>query len=111
MGAKVCLVVYYFNFEKNCDILMSKSHVFHWTKIQTLIKTKINQKWKICHMLLEWETLHFRSDKNCKLKVRLWDGRKKSAFFVTFIFFEKNVLIFVFYFNVYCIESFRKYIL
>ena len=36
---------------------------------------------------------------------------EKSAFFVTFIFFEKNVLIFVFYFNVYCIESFRKYIL
>ena len=76
-------------------------HVFCWTKIQILIKTKLHRKWKIPHTVLERRTFCFSSFKNCKLKVKLWwvrtRERKKRAFFVPFIlstwtFFEICVL-------------------
>ena len=68
-------------------------------EIQTLIKTKQNQKWKIQHKLLKRRTLRFSSYKNFELliissllKVKLWWAeareRKRIVFFSTFIFSE-----------------------
>ena len=55
-----------------------------------------NQKWKILYTLLERWTLCFSSYKNCKLKVKPWrvgaQERKKRAFFVRFILFERIFL-------------------
>ena len=86
---------YYFNFERNYDVLKSKSPCFCWTKIETLIKTKLNWKWKIPHTALERRTLCFILYKNRKLKVKLWwigaRERKKRAFFLPFILSEGNL--------------------
>ena len=55
---------------------------------------KRNQKWKIPHTILERRALCFSSYKNRKLEVKLWwvggRERKKRAFFVPFIFSERN---------------------
>ena len=70
-------------------------HAFCWTKIQIVIKTKQNRKWKTPHTVLESRTLCFSSYKNQKLNVKLWwvgaRKRKKSAFFASFILSEENV--------------------
>ena len=70
-------------------------HAFCWTKLQTLIITKQNRKWKTPHTVLESRTLCFSSYKNQKLKVKLWwvgaRKRKKGTFFVPFILSEENV--------------------
>ena len=63
---------YYFNFERNYDVLKSRSPDFLLNKnIKTLIKTKRNRKWKIPHTLLERQTLGFSPYKNRELKVKL----------------------------------------
>ena len=91
----------YFNFERNYDVLNSKSPCILLTKTETLIKAKQNRKWKIPHKVLE-RTLCFSSYKNRKLKVKLrWvgaRGRKERAFLVPFILSEWN------YFNI-CVLS------
>ena len=77
--------------------LIQRAHVFRWTKIETLLKTKRNRKWKIPYTVLERLTLFFNSYKNRKLKVNLWWAgackRKKGAFFVPFILSEGNFFI------------------
>ena len=82
---------YYFYFERNYNVLKSKSRCF----------LKWNRKWKIQKRVLERRTLCFSSYKNRNLKVKLWwvgtRERKKSSFFVTFIsseeiFFSISVL-------------------
>ena len=87
---------YYYNFERNYDVLKSKSPCFYWKK------TKQNRKWKIPRRFFERWTLCVSSYKNRKLKVELWwagaHKRKKSALFVTFfcskkIFFNICVLL------------------
>ena len=89
------LLFYYFNFERNYDVLKSKSPYICWTKIQTLSKTKREQKWKIPHAVLERQTLCFSSYENRELKVKLWcagaQKRKKSAFFVATIYYVQKI--------------------
>ena len=74
---------------------VKKSIYFVEQKIQTLIKTKRNWKWKIPHTVLERRILCFSSCKNCNLKAKLWwvgaRGRKKRAFFVPFILSKENL--------------------
>ena len=84
---------YYFYFWKELWRFKSgRVHEFSWTKIQALIKTRRNRKWKIPHTASERWTLRFISHKNCELKVKRWwvgaRERKKGAFFVKFIFSE-----------------------
>ena len=80
---------YYFHFDRNCDVLKSKSPCI----LLTLVKTKRNRKWRIPRTDLERWNLRFSSYKNCKLKVKLWWARerKKKAFFVPFILSEMNL--------------------
>ena len=70
-GSKTVWLFYYFNFERNYDVLKSKSPCTLLNKNINLIKTKRNQNWKIPHTVLETRTLCFSSYKNCKLKVKL----------------------------------------
>ena len=52
LGAKECVVSYYFNVERNYDALKSKGSCFFWTNKYTFwIKTKQNRKLKIPHTL------------------------------------------------------------
>ena len=85
---------YYFNFERNYDVLKSKSPCIYWTKIYTLIKAKQNQKLKISHTVLERRTFCFISYKNHKIKVKLWwvgaCESKKKEFSIPFILSEGN---------------------
>ena len=78
----------YFHFERNYDVLKSKSPCTLFYKK----KTKQNVKWKIPYTVSERRTLCFSSCKNQKLKVKLWwvgaRERKKRAFFVPFILSE-----------------------
>ena len=77
----------YFNFERNSDVLNSRSSCILLNK--TLIKTKQSQKWKIPGTV----TLCFSSSKNRKLKVKLWwpgAREKKESIFVPFILSERN---------------------
>ena len=86
---------YYFNFERNYDVLKSKSPCILLNKNINFNKQQRNRKWKIPHTVLERRTLCFSSYKNCKLKIKLsWVGarqRKKRPFFVPFILPEGNV--------------------
>ena len=83
-------IFYIFNFERNYDVLNSKSLYILLNKYITLIKTKRNWKWKITHTVLERRTLY--SYKNRKLKVKLWwvgaRVRKMREFVVPFTLFE-----------------------
>ena len=64
---------YYFYFWKELWRFKSgRVHEFSWTKIQALIKTRRNRKWKIPHTASERWTLRFISHKNCELKVKRW---------------------------------------
>ena len=87
---------YYFNFERNYDVLNAKSPYFLLTKYITLIKTKRNRQWKISRTVLEKRNLCFSSYENRKLKVKLWwvetPKRKKRACFVLHILPERNLL-------------------
>ena len=83
---------YYFNFERNCEVLKSKSPCILLIRNTNFNKKKRNQKWKIPHTVLERRTLCFSSNKNRKLKVKLWwvgaRERKKKTFFVPLILSE-----------------------
>ena len=83
---------YYFNFERNYDVLKSKNPCILWNK--NIIFNKNQKESKIPHTVLERRTLCFSSYKNRKLKVKLWwvgaRERKKRAFFVPFILSEGN---------------------
>ena len=70
-----------------------RAHAFCVTKIQILIKTKTNRKWKILDTVLEKQTLCFSSCKNHKLKVKLlWAGarEKERTYFLYRLFFSKE---------------------
>ena len=77
------------NLLRNYDVLKSKSPCILLKKIQTLIKTKRNRKWKIPYIVLERWILCFGLYKNYKLKVKLCQLElvklKKRAFFLPFI--------------------------
>ena len=62
---------FYFNFERNFEVLKSKSLYFLLNKNINLIKTKRNRKLKILHALLERRTFRYSSYKNRELKVKL----------------------------------------
>ena len=84
----------YFNFDRNYDILKSKSPCILLNKNINFNKTKQNWKWKIPNTFLERQTLCFSSYQNHKLKVELWwvgvCERTTRAFFVPFILSEQN---------------------
>ena len=69
LGAK--RLFYYFNFERNYDVLKSKSPCILLNKN---VKTKRNRKWKISHTVLERRTLCLSSYSNRKFKVKQCDG-------------------------------------
>ena len=87
---------YYFNFERNYDVLKSKSPCILLNKNINFNKNETDRKWKMPHTVLERRTLCFSSYKNRKLKVKLWwvgaRERKKRAFFVPFILLEGKFL-------------------
>ena len=94
---------YYFDLEKNYDVLKSKGPCILVNENMNLNKTKRNWKWKIPHTVLESRTLCFSSYKSRKLKIKLWwtgaRERKKRAFFVPFILSEGN------FFNIYVLSQ------
>ena len=100
---------YYFNFERIYDVLKSKSPYILLNK--NIKKTKnaiINGK---SHTVLERQIFCFSSNKNSKLKVKMWwvgshTHKKKTTFFVPFIllFSFFIILIFVIFFNI-CVLS------
>ena len=103
LGAKLCVrLFYYFNFERNYDVLKSKSPCILWNKN---IKTKRNRKWKIPHTVLERWTLCLSSYNNRKFKVKQCDelelAKEKRGHFLYCWFCPKGMLLsFVFYLNV-----------
>ena len=70
VGSKTVWVSYYFNFERNYNLLKILPILLN--KNINFDKTKPNQKFKIPRTVLERRTLCFRSHKNRKLKVKLW---------------------------------------
>ena len=79
---------YYFNLERNYDVLKSKSPCI---LLKTLIKTKQNRKWLTRHTVLERQTFPFNSYKNRKLEVKLsWVGARIfcTVYFVRRKFFQ-----------------------
>ena len=75
------------------DFLNSKSPLFFLNKNINFKKIE-NQRWKIPHILWERRNVYFSSYKNCELKVKPWrigvQQVKKTAFFVRFIWSERN---------------------
>ena len=108
LGAKLYVVLLYFYFERNYDVLKSKNACFLLNKSINFNKTRRNRKWKTSHTVLERWALCFSSYKNCELKVKLWwvgaCERKKEYIFGAFILIEGIFLTFVFYLNIYCMN-------
>ena len=104
----MCYFSYYYDFERNYDVLMScqRVHAFCWTKIN-FHKNKTKSKIKNPHTISERRNLCFSSYKNCKLKIKLWwvgaREKKKRAFFVQFIFSEGNS------FNIFVLSQYILY--
>ena len=99
-GLMICVwLFYFFNFERNYDVLKSKRSCI-------LLKEKINfikneTESKIENITHSFRAMCFSSYKNGESKVKLWWNRarkrKESTFFVTLILFEWNFFsIFVF---------------
>ena len=109
-----CLwLFYYFNFERNYDVLKSKNPCILWNK--NINFNKNQKESKIPHTVLERRTLCFSSYKNRKLKVNQWwvelTKEKRGNFFVLFILSKENFFNILFSLNVQCIEYiFRRYI-
>ena len=89
---QICAWIFYcFNFERNYDVLKSKTSSILLTKIQTLIKTKLNQIKKIPHIILERRNLFFNS----------YGAReRKRGHFFTVYFDRRDFFKFLFYLNV-----------
>ena len=87
-------IFYYFHFEKNYDILKSKSPCILLNKNITFNKNETESKMENLTQSFEGQTLCFSSFKNRKLKIKLWSvgahERKKRAFFVLFILPKKD---------------------
>ena len=85
---------YYFNSERNYDVLKSKCPCILLNKFINLNKNKTESKMEIPHTVLERrrQTWCFSSYKNYKLKVKLWRvgarKRENRAFFIPVILFE-----------------------
>ena len=78
---------------------------FGWTKIQSLIKSRRNRKWKIPHTFLERRTLCFSSYKNRQLKMMSWGSwMKTSTFFCNACFVRRKIFWHLFYLNVQCVK-------
>ena len=84
-----------------------RAHAFCWTKIQTLIKTKQNRKWKNPTHSFRETNLVFSSHMNCNWKVKLWwvgaRKGKKRVIFVPFVLSEGNL------FNIYILSQCMVY--
>ena len=84
---------YYFNFERNYDILKSESPCIFLNKNINFNKNEAESKTEN-PTVLERRILWFSSYMNHKLKVKLWwvaaCERKKRAFFVPFVLSEGN---------------------
>ena len=85
---------YYFHFEKNYDILKSKSPCILLNKNITFNKNETESKMENLTQSFEGQTLCFSSFKNRKLKIKLWSvgahEKKKRAFFVLSILSKKD---------------------
>ena len=93
-GSKTCGYSIILILKEIMTFYSERFHAFCWPKIQTLIKTKRNRKWKILHTLFERRILCLSSYKNRELKVKVWSAgareRKMDAFFLMFINSEGN---------------------
>ena len=87
---------YYFNFERNYDVLKSENLCIFLNKNINFNENVTESKMENTTHRLERRTLCFSSYKNRKLKVKLWwvgaRERKKRAFFVPFILLEGKFL-------------------
>ena len=87
---------HYFNFERNYDLLKSKSPWILLNKNINFSKNETESKMENLQPVLERRTLRFSSFKNRKLKIKpCWAGareRKKRVFFVPFILSKGNFL-------------------
>ena len=99
----MCLF-YYFNFERNYDILKSKSPCILFNKNISFNKQGTVSKTENPPHIFRETTLYFSSYKSHKLKVkRSWVGarEKKDGLFLYRLFCPKEFLLtFVFYLNV-----------
>ena len=93
-ASKTVWLFYYFNFERNYDLLKSKRPCFLLNKNINFNKNeKQNRKWKISHTVLERCT--FNSYKNRKLKLKLWWAwvhERKEIFFTICVLSQYSVL-------------------
>ena len=77
---------YYFNFERNYDVLKSKSPCILLNKNINFNKNETESKMKIPYIVLDKQALCFSSYKNRKLKIKLYKRyNEKGIFFVLFI--------------------------
>ena len=78
--------------------------IIYYTILQTKIKAKKNDKWKIPHTVLVRGVLWFSSSKNHKLKIKLWwigaRERKKRAFRAHFVCFVQILRKFVLMYSI-----------
>ena len=92
LGAKLWVAFRHFNFEKNYDVLKSKTPCILLNKNINFNKNETESRMKNPTHSFKRRTLCFSSYKNRKLKVKLWwvgaRERKKRAFFVPFILSE-----------------------
>ena len=114
LGTKLSVrLFYYFYFERNHEVLKSKSPCFLFNKNRKFNKNETEPKMWNTHIVLEGWTMIFSSYKNCKLQLKLWwvgaRERKKSAFFVTFILSKGNFFSYLPQCIVYWI-NFQKYL-
>ena len=86
---------YYFYFERNYDVLKSKSLYFLLNKNINFNESKMDSKMENPTYSFREMNLCFSSYKNCELKIKLWwvgaCERKKSVFFVMFILSKGNI--------------------
>ena len=92
----------YLNFERNYDVLKARNRCILLNKNINFNKNETESKIENPHKTSERRALSFSSNKNLKLKVKLWwigaRERKKRAFFVPFILSKRH------FFNI-CILS------
>ena len=92
-GSKTVWLFYYFYFERNYDVLKSKSPCFLLNKNINFNKNETESKMENPTHSFREMNLCFSSYKNCELKVKLWwvgaHERKKSAFFATIFFVQR----------------------